>query len=420
MLDLDAISGSFQALQRRKLRTLATVFGIFWGSLIFVLLLGAGNGFQNGFNREVARFAANSFFLWAQPTSRPYEGTPKGKTPRLTGADAAGLRASIAGLERLAPRIRCPLSDLDGGVVRGGKSGSFQIYGDVPDLNVMDKAEITAGRFLIESDLRELRKVVVIGDNVRAALFSAGEHPVGQTLLIKNTPYTVVGVERSLRAMAGDDRNDSIHMPFPTAQQAFHMGDAVHWFAAVARAELGVAAVEKRARAYLARRHRVDPEDSAAFGSFDLAAHFHKFTAILDGIRMLAWIVGLGTVLSGMVAITNIMLMTVKERTREIGIRRALGANPATVLVAILVEALILTSVSGAAGLVAGTGFLSVAGDLVARAGDKVAFFTAPQISFASACQLLLLFAGVGVMAALLPAGRALAIRPTEALKENA
>ena len=323
-------------------------------------------------------------------------------------------------MELLAPRIGCWVGEGEIGVERGDKTGVFNIFGDYPEFNQIDKAIVSSGRFINQMDIEDARKVTVIGDKVCASMFEYGEDPIGQRLYLKSVPFEVVGVIKPVRESGGwDDRGEMIHIPFSTAQRTFKNGNTVHWFSATASKDASAELAEQKTARLLARLHNFSPDDRTAVGSYNMEEEFKKNQSLLDGIRALAWVVGVGTLLSGMVAVSNIMLMIIKERTKEIGIRRAIGATPSGIVSAIVIESLLLTLSAGSAGLVAGTWTVWLANHIMTTYGYTSRLFKSPGIGFEIAVASIAVYAAVGVGAALLPAFRALAIKPTEALRDN-
>jgi putative ABC transport system permease protein len=302
-------------------------------------------------------------------------------------------------------------------VTRGSEVGAFSVMGDMPDIRNIATMTFDAGRFIDPLDVRDYRKVAVIGRQVWTTLFPDGEDPLGQSIAIRGVYFQVIGMFHSER---GDDEGDrveqTIHVPFTTFQRAFHVGDRVQWFAVLADDDVSGAEVETRVKAVLADRHDVHPDDASSLGSFNAEEEYSRIRALFRGIRGLTWIVGTATLLSGAVGVSNVLLIVVRERTKELGLRRAIGATPARVVTMVLREAIVMTGVAGMLGLVAGVGLVAMAGVLV---GPDNPSFGEPQIAPSQAIVAAVVLALSGVVAGLLPARRAVAITPVDALRSE-
>ena len=418
MLDLDHLREIADALGANRVRTLLTAFGVFWGVFMLVALLGSGNGLKNGVIGEFAGSATNSFFVWTQRTSKPYRGLSPGRVVQMTNEDTEAILRQVPDARMVAPRVQ--LGGYNGGnnVTRKTKSGGFGVLGDVPGALSIERYQIVAGRFLDPLDLAERRKVAVIGSRVREVLFDKNEDPLGQDIRIQGIFFRVVGVFRPLPS-GEDTETDSqkVHVPFTTFQKTFGNGHKVGWFAITSKDDVKASQVEDQVLALLKARHQVAPDDARAFGHYNVQQQFERLQGLFGGIRLLIWIVGVGTLSAGVIGVSNIMLVIVKERTREIGIRRAVGATPLWISTQIVLEALLLTSVAGYAGLLAGVGSLDLVRAAIARTGAAPAMFVNPDVSLASVVLALAVVVVSGVLAGLLPAQRAIAIRTVEALR---
>lgn len=419
LFDLDHWQEIRVSLLRNRVRTLLTAFGVFWGIFLLMVMLGSGTGLKNGVTQGFAGSATNSFFIWTQRTQKPYAGLPAGRSVQLTNADVLAIRDKVPEAELVAPRNQ--LGGFGGGnnVTRGRRSGAFSVMGDHPEIQRIQTQRITSGRFLNPLDVLERRKVAVIGTRVQELLFARGEAPLGESLVIQGVYFEVVGVFRSMQSGEDADREaQTIFVPFTTFQRAFNYGDRVGWLAVISRPGVPAEEAEEKTLALLRARHKVAPDDLRAFGHFNLQEEFGKVQGLFAGIRLLVWLVGIGTLAAGVIGVSNIMLIIVKERTKEIGIRRALGATPVAVVGQIVSEAVILTALAGYLGLVAGIALIVLIGRLL-PAGDGASMFLNPDVGVGEALQALAILIAAGVLAGLAPAQRALAVSPTVALRSE-
>ena len=419
LFDLDHWQEIKVALMRNRLRTALTAFGIFWGIFLLMVMLGSGSGLQNGIMQDFGNGATNSFFIWTQRTQKPYAGMPAGRRVQLTNADVQAIRDKVLEVEVVAPRNQ--LGGFAGGnnVTRGRKAGAFSVMGDYPEIRRIQSLQIEAGRFLSPIDIDERRKVAVIGTRVREVLFERGEEPIGASIVIRGVYFQVVGVFKS--AQSGDDADrdaQTLFVPFTTFQRAFNFGEQVGWLAVISRPEVPASQAEEKALTLLKSRHKVAPDDLRAFGHFNLEEEYDKVQALFTGIRILVWLVGSGTLAAGAIGVSNIMLIIVRERTKEIGIRRAVGAKPAAVVWQIVLEALILTAAAGYIGMVAGIALIEVVGNVLPQ-GNASRMFTNPDVGVSEALQALAILVAAGVLAGLAPAQRALQVSPVVALRSE-
>ena len=417
-LDLDHWGEIWAALRGNKVRTLLTAFGVFWGIFLLMVMMGSGNGLEHGAMHEFAGSATNTVFMWTQRTSKPYRGLPVGRTFELTTEDLEAVRQKVPEAE-----IVCPHNQLNGygggnSVVRGTKSGGFSVMGEIPEIRKLQPIPIARGRFIDPNDLDERRKVAVIGTRVRDVLFDRGENPVGQDIRINGVYFMVVGVFDSIQTGNRADRElQTIYVPFTTFQQAFNYGNRIDWLGIKSRDDVPASVTEERAKAVLRQRHTVAPDDQRAIGSWNMEKEYLQFKAMFTGIRLLVWIVGIGTLAAGVIGVSNIMLVIVRERTHEIGIRRAVGATPWAITSQIVLEALLLTAAAGYFGLIAG--MLSVDGVAALTAGSPSEFFRSPGVEIRSAIDALLILVAAGIAAGLIPAWRAMHISTVEALRSS-
>jgi putative ABC transport system permease protein len=403
-------------LRGNKTRTFLTAFGVFWGIFMLMVMLGSGNGLSNGVEAGFSDGATNSVFIWSQRTSKPWRGMPTGRAIQLDLADAAAIREQVQ-----EAAVVCPRNQLGGwrggnNVTRGTKAGAFSVMGDFPDIARIQSVRLVAGRFINPLDIEERRKVAVVGPRVVEVLFDKGEDPIGGHIRINGVYFNVVGVFKPPRSgHSRDDQAQSLFVPFTTFQSAFNYGDRVGWFAITSRPGASASVMEEKVLALLKERHRIAPDDQRALGHFNLEKEFGQIQGLFAGIRMLIWIVGIGTLAAGVIGVSNIMLVIVRERTNEIGVRRAVGATPVAIMLQVVYEALVLTCVAGYLGLVAGVGVIEVIARLVPA--TEGGMFRNPEVSLAAALQTLVILVGAGVLAGLFPARRAVRMSPVEALR---
>jgi putative ABC transport system permease protein len=416
MFDLDRWQEIYETLRKNKMRTFLTAFGVFWGIFMLVVLLGAGNGLRNGVNDSMKGFATNSIFIWPERTSIPYKGLPRGRYFSLNNDDVAALRNSIPELEYLAPKMGGDGGDGDN-VLYGLKGGKFSISGDVPDWCKIDPVDVIYGRLLNEKDVTDSRKVVVIGNRVQEVLFKKDENPVGKYIRIKGIWFQVVGSikPKNQNVNIGGDKQQTVFIPITTMQKAYNYGQNIGFLALTTKKGNSAAAVGEKVMSMLKRRHTVAPNDKDAIGHFNLEELFVQVTGLFTGIDVLVWVVGTGTLLAGVIGISNIMLVIVKERTKEIGIQRAIGAPPVVIMSQIITESVVLTSIAGFIGLSLGVGLLSLIN--MALENTNGAGFKDPQVDFNMAISALVILIVSGAFAGLLPALRAIKVRPIDALR---
>ena len=416
LIDTDHWREIYEALRGNKMRTFLTAFGVFWGIFMLMVMLASGNGLWNGVSQGFAGEATNAVYIWSQRTSKPWRGMPTGRTVQFDTGDVAAIRAQVTEAELICPRNQ--LGGFMGGnnVTRGTKAGAFSVMGDVPEFIIVHPVTVTSGRFLNKIDLDERRKVAVIGTRVREVLFDKNEDPLDQSIRINGVTFRVIGEFKPIRS--GGDNNEQrqqIVVPFTAFQAAFHFGDRVGWFALIPKAGAAGSVLETKTLAVLKERHRVAPDDTRALGHYNSEIEFGKINGLFMGIRGLVWIVGIGTLAAGVIGVSNIMLVIVRERTNEIGVRRAVGATPLAITAQIIFEALILTTFAGYLGLVAGVGVVEIINRAIANAPSEM--FTNPEVPFESALTTLAILVVSGILAGLIPARRAVKISPVEALR---
>ncbi len=422
MFDRDRWQEIFHTLKKNKLRTFLTAFGVFWGIFMLIIMLGSGKGLENGVTAGMGSFATNSMFMWTERTTMPFKGFPRGRWFMFNNDDIKALRDNIPEIKYLAPRLQGWSSgDGTNNTVRNDKTGAFTILGDYPDWNRIDPNEMVKGRFINDIDIEQIRKVAVIGTRVEEVLFGKDEDPIGEYIRIKGVYFQVVGVFRPLNTNIsfGGEKEQSIYIPFTTLQKTYNYGNMVGWFSITSIDNVPVSVVEEKAIKLMKQRHSVHPDDNEAIGHFNLENEFNQMTGLFKGIAGLIWIVGIGTLLAGVIGISNIMLVIVKERTQEIGIQRALGATPMNVITQIITESVILTSAAGYIGLVAGVALVEGINYALLKSGAQSEMFQRPEVDFQVAVVALTILIIAGAIAGLVPARRAVRIKPIDALRDE-
>ena len=420
MFDIDRWQEIYSALKKNKLRTFFTAFGVFWGIFMLIIMLGSGEGLQNGVNQGMGDMATNSLFMWTRRTTIPYKGFPRGRFFRFKNNDTKALIDNIPEIENIAPRLQGWGGDGNNNVIRKERTGAFTIQGDYPEYNIIDPVEIIKGRFINYNDIRDKRKVAVIGTRVFNEMFAPDEDPINQYLRIQGVYFKVIGMFKSKKNDQQADReNQQIFLPFTTLQKTYNYGDMVGWYSITAKKDFSVSLVEEKAKTLLKSRHNIAPNDDRAIGSFNVETEFKKMTNLFAGINGLIWIVGIGTLLAGVIGVSNIMLIVVKERTKEIGIQRAIGATPINIISQIITESVFLTSIAGYFGLAIGVGVLELINYLLIKTGDDTSMFANPEVDFNKAITALIILIISGAFAGLIPAKRAVSIKPIDALRDE-
>ena len=415
MFDRDKWVEIFDTIKSNKLRTFLTMFGVFWGIFMLMILMGSGNGLENGVNEEFGGWATNSGFIWRGRTTMPYQGLQPGRYIDFLNEDRELLLSSVDELEYLAPRNSHKLPGNN--VVRADRSGSFRIYGDYPEIQHIQMVNIIKGRHINHLDIIHNRKNVVIGEYAQKVLFSEDEDPIGKYIIANGVYFQVVGVFRSLREGNQAERDEqSFYTPFSTFQKAYSYGNRVGWFAFTAKPSKSVANVETKIRKMLMDRHNIHPEDINALGSSNVQDDWDRINRLFNGIDIFVWVVGIGTLLAGVIGVSNIMLIIVKERTKEIGIRKSLGATPYSIVTLIIQESIFITMIAGYFGLVVGVLMISGISYGLEEFNIDTGMFSNPEVNIQTALIALLVLVVCGVLAGLFPASKAAKINPIEAL----
>ena len=417
MLQKERWDEILEALNANRFRTIMTAFGVFWGIFILVLLLALTNGLKNGVQADFGDFATNTIFMWTQRTSMPYQGFTKGRSFNFRQSDVALLKEKFPELRFVSPRNQLGGFRGSNNVTRKDKTGAFNIYGDNPEYINQEPLDILQGRFLSYSDIQDERKVAVVGTDVIKSLYDLGEEPIGSYIKINGINFMVIGVVKKSTSQ-GDNQEDAntIYIPFSTFGKAFNYGDIVGWMAITAIDEVPITQIKPQIMKEMRLAHKVHPDDQRAIGHFDLAEQFEKITGLFAILSFVGYFVGALVLMSGVIGISNIMLIVVKERTKEIGIRRALGATPREIRGQVLQESMVLTLVSGMAGISFAAGLIWVMNTLLDAAG-AVENFANPSVSIGVIFIALAILVLSGLLAGMIPATRATQMKPVDALR---
>ncbi|MDP4185704.1 MAG: ABC transporter permease [Bacteroidota bacterium] len=423
MFDIDRWNEIISALSKNKLRSFLTAFGVFWGIFMLVLMAGMGKGLENGIMHGVGKAAKNSAFMWTDNTSKPYKGFNRGRTWSFDNNDATYILQNVSEIENLSPRLFGGSRMGGNNTVRGHRSGSFRLKGDYPDYINIEPVTPIMGRYLNNIDIQEKRKICVIGEKVQSQMFNAGENPIGQYLKISGIYFQIVGVVHPETNININGRTEeSIFLPFTTMQQVYNLGNEIHLFCFTSKKGIPVSIAEAKMMKILRERHKVDPTDEQAVAHINLEKQLQQFNMLFLGISVLVWIVGIGTLLAGVIGVSNIMLVIVKERTQEIGVMRAIGATPRKIMSQIVAESVFLTTLAGFLGLAFAVGILALVSKALEPATqnpENDVFIIDPGISLHLALAALLILILSGIFAGMIPAHRALKMKTIDALRDE-
>ena len=416
LFDRDLWREVFNTLSKNMFRTFLTMLGVIFAMVILMLLLGSANGMSNGFDKIFAGTASNSLFVWGQSTSEPYKGFERGRRINFRLEDASILKEQIPEIEVLAPRIELGSHRAVVSVYRKGRTSGSSVYGDYPEIDEITKKKLVEGRFLNQIDIEDSKKVCVIGEETYKLLFDKGENVIGEEIRINGVFFQVVGMYKPNNNINIDGEN-AVFIPFSTFQKSFGSGDRMGWMAISVEKNTPVPIVESEIKKLLKNKYDVSPQDERAIGSFDMSEIFNNISAFTMVLKGFSFFIGIFTLLAGVIAISNILLITVKERTKEIGVRRALGATPKVVKRQIVLEAIVLTAFAGLIGFAISVGILMI---LDAKWGTGEEFpFINPMVGVGQFLFSFFLMVGLSVLIGLIPANRAVKIRPIEALREE-
>lgn len=415
--DIERWNEIVQTISRNRKRSIMTALGIFWGIFMLIVLLGAGQGLGRLVRSTLGDLSINSMFFFPGQTSIPYKGMPSERSWRIENADVEALRQ--------VPAVQHVAGVIFGGehnCAYGNHKGDYSLMGFSPEVRLIYPQPLLFGRDINKIDMLQRRKVCVIGTQVWKDLFPGGEDPTGKTIKVGSSYFTVIGVViKKGEAQLGSDTERTIVLPVSLAQQLFGRGHTLDMLALSGYDNIPSKEVERISKEVLFSRHLIAPDDPRAVWVISMSEMFESVQSLFHGITLLTWIVGLGTLLAGIVGVSNIMLVLVKERTQEIGVRRALGARPGEILTQILSESFVLTFTAGTIGLAAAVGLLSIGDSIYYQ--TMVATLKGPevswQISFATGILGLLILVVGSLAAGVIPASRALRIKAVDAIREE-
>ena len=415
-IDIDSYREILDTLTRNKSRSFLTGFGVFWGVFMLVALMGGGKGLKEQLDKNFEGFAQNTVMIWSQQTTKAYKGFRKGRWWSMEYKDIDRLKQQVPEIDAVAPIL---FSSWRGGntAYYGDQKTTPRIQGTVPDLLRIIEPKLYYGRFLNEMDIREHRKVCVIGKKIYKDLFKEGGDPCGKKIRVDSTYYEVIGVDYSSGNININGRaEEKITIPITMMQAAFNRGNQVDLIAATGRPGVVMSKITPRIRETIARAHFVDPTDEEGCGVFNTELMFQMINNLFKGVNILIWLVGLGTLLAGAIGVSNIMMVTVRERTTEIGIRRAIGATPKMILSQIISESIVLTLVAGMSGILFAVMILQMLEMYNTEAGIIETHF---QVGFWTAIFCAFVVSSLGVLAGLAPAARAMSIKPVDAMRDE-
>ena len=416
MFDIDKWQEILATIKKNKMRTFLTGFSVAWGIFMLMILLGSGNGLSNGVANNFMGDAVNAMWIWSGETTVPYQGLKSGRPIQFHNEDYDVLK-SLLGVESVSGRYYMGNTRYS----YGSESGEYTTVTCHPELNDVDQNVMLEGRYINKVDINEKRKVVVLGKDIRDALFK-DKPALGEYVKVNNVPFKVVGV----CVEPESTRNRNAFMPVSTAQMVFNGSNRLHNFAITINGKdlEESKAIEEQIRNTFARKLRFDKTDESAMGVYNKLENYIQTMRIFQAIKIFIWIIGIGTLIAGIVGVSNIMLIVVKERTKEIGIRKAIGASPSSVIGLILLESILITTIAGYIGLVLGTGLMELINYLMMQSagsgpqqGDTL--FLNPTVDFGVAVAATLLLVVAGTIAGYIPAKRAASIKPIVALRDE-
>tara|TARA_R110000868_G_scaffold102146_7_gene281384 strand:+ start:45163 stop:46422 length:1260 start_codon:yes stop_codon:yes gene_type:complete len=417
MFNRDRWQEILEVLTSNWFRTILTAFGVFWGIFILIILLSAGKGLENGIKQDFGDIATNTMFMWTRSTTKPFEGLPKGRRFRFKTEDVQALKDNIPNLRYVSPRNQ--LGGFQGGnnVIRGLNAGAYNVYGDYPEIINQDPMTVTSGRFLNTNDINDKRKIAIIGNGVKKELYDKDEKVLGTYIKIQGVNFMVVGTyKKNSNDGDGEESQKEIFVPFTAFSQAFNQGNDVGWMAITANDGSSISDLKENIISLMKDKHKVHPEDQRAVGYFDLYEQYNRVESLFGALKAVAYLVGIMVLLSGIIGVSNIMLIVIKERTKEIGIRRALGEDPWSIKKQILMESIFLTIISGMTGIIFGALFIYVINTLLDSVGP-VDMFMNPSVSLGVVVTALIILIVSGLLAGFIPAQSAIKVRPIDALR---
>ena len=413
-LDIDTYREILDTLTRNKSRSFLTGFGVFWGVFMLVALIGGGQGLKELLNQNFEGFATNSAMVWAQPTTKAYKGFRKGRRWDMEYKDVQRLKSRIPELDVVSP----VLFSNGGTAYFGDRKATVSLNGVQSDYQRVSEPMMRYGRYLNDMDIAQRRKVCVIQKKTYKDLFPGGGDPCGSFIRVDSVYYQIVGVDYSSTEgiSFGGESGTTMLLPITLMQQTYNMGQNVHLIAVTGKKGVVMSTVTDRIRETIARAHTIDPTDEQGVMVFNTEVLFQMLDSLFKGVNFLIWLVGLGTLLAGAIGVSNIMMVTVRERTIEIGIRRAIGATPRMILSQIIAESIVLTMVAGMSGILFAVMILQMLELGNTEDGILLAHF---QVGFWTAILAALAVSAMGVLAGLAPAARAMSIKPVDAMRDE-
>lgn len=416
MFDRDNWQEIFSTIRKNKLRTFLTALGVFWGIFMLVFILGMGNGLETGVFRNFGSGAKNIMYVWTYKTSLPYKGLAPGRFIRLTTDDLESIEENIKGVGSVSPRMNLGTRT----ITYNEQSADYNCRGEYPVSKDIEGLIMDEGRYLNINDIKEKRKVTVIGRTVKKELFG-DKSAIGEHIRISGIDFQVIGVFATPDVKEWNlEQMEVLSVPLTTTYAAFGIEDRrISQFVVASKIGVPVSEIQPKVRSLLKERHKVDPDDKQAIRGFNLEQEFKNVQNLFLGIKILLWFVGIGTLFAGIIGVSNIMMITVKERTKEIGIRKAMGATPGSIISMILTESVFITSIAGYLGLMCGTFLIVGLNYMMVSMGIENQNFYDPKVNLSIAVSALLFLIIAGTIAGLIPAFQAAKVNPVIALKDE-
>ena len=420
IIDYDKWQEIFHTLKKNKVRTGLTAFGVLWGIFMLMVMLGAGKGLENAVFSGMGDFATNSMFIWSQATTIPYKGFPRNRWYRFELEDMYAIQRNVPEIDIITPTVHGGGWQETSTFVYGDQKGNFRVEGIMPDENKVDPVDMFKGRYINDLDELNRRKVALLGYRVYEELFKKDEEPVDKYIKINGMYFQVVGVYKSKHTGHwGEEQNSIVFIPFGTTEQIYNYPDIVDHFSIVGKPFANIDKIQEEVMTILAKRHSVHPDDKAAFGYNNVGKEFRKVRGLFMGIRGLIWLVGIGTLLAGVIGVSNIMLIIINERTQEFGIKRAMGATPLKIISSVISESVFLTSFAGLVGMAFGIYVVELVNKAVSSSNSNEVMFMNPEVDFRVAMSALIILIIFGIFAGIIPAKRAVSIKPIEAIRSE-
>lgn len=414
-MDRDTWQEILATIRKHKLRTALTALGVFWGIFMLVFVLGMGKGLENGVFRDFGERAKNIMIVWTEPTTLPYQGFQPGRRIQLKLDDIHAIKQNISEVEHVAPRLNLGRQMIS----HQERQEEYVVRGELGEMIYVEALQLHEGRYINTRDVEEGRKVAVIGKRVKEVLFGE-EEAIGGYVRIRGIEFRVVGIFGPMQVKPWTEEDlEAVVIPLTTMHRTFGTGPRIDYFVCSAAPQVRVSEMEPLVQGLLKQRHKIDPDDPRGIGGFNLEAEFLSVVNIFAGIRFFLWFVGIGTLLAGIVGVSNIMLIVVKERTKEIGLRKALGATPGSIIRMILTESVFITAISGYLGLIVGTFVIGTINYIMVINQLEPDNFYNPQVNLGVGLGAMVLLILAGAAAGLIPAMQAANVNPVVALKDE-